>query len=101
MPTRASWSGRCGCGCGCDWRARRGGWRSGPGRRVLVRAEGEGRQVRRTGPNSNRCSGGNAKDEYLTIKNYSRTTTVNLKGYVVKDATGSKFTFTARPPHPG
>lgn len=52
------------------------------------------------GPDSNRCSGGNTEDEYLTIKNYSRTTTVNLKGYVVKDATGNTFTFTARPPHP-
>ncbi|GAA2253773.1 MULTISPECIES: lamin tail domain-containing protein [Streptomyces] len=47
------------------------------------------------GSDSNRCSGGNTKDEYLTIKNYSRSTTVNLKGYVVKDATGNKFTFTA------
>ncbi|MFJ7334222.1 lamin tail domain-containing protein [Streptomyces sp. NPDC101110] len=47
------------------------------------------------GSDSNRCSGGNTKDEYLTIKNYSRSTTVNLKGYVVKDAAGNKFTFTA------
>lgn len=47
------------------------------------------------GADSNRCSGGNTKDEYLTIKNYSRTATVDLQGYVVKDATGNKFTFTA------
>jgi hypothetical protein len=47
------------------------------------------------GSDSNRCSGGNTKDEYLTIKNYSRTATVNLKGYVVKDAAGNKFTFPA------
>ncbi|MER7174524.1 lamin tail domain-containing protein [Streptomyces mesophilus] len=46
------------------------------------------------GTDSNRCSGGNTKDEYLTIKNYSRSTTVNLKGYFVKDATGNRFTFT-------
>ncbi|MFF7736374.1 lamin tail domain-containing protein [Streptomyces sp. NPDC007984] len=47
------------------------------------------------GSDSNRCSGGNTAQEYLTIKNYSRSTTVNLKGYVVKDAAGNKFTFTA------
>ncbi|MFF3495497.1 lamin tail domain-containing protein [Streptomyces sp. NPDC002795] len=47
------------------------------------------------GPDSNRCSGGNTKNEYLTIKNYSRTATVNLKGYLVKDATGNRFKFTA------
>ncbi|MFH8499865.1 lamin tail domain-containing protein [Streptomyces coeruleorubidus] len=47
------------------------------------------------GSDSNRCSTGNTDEEYLTIKNYSRSTTVNLKGYVVKDATGNKFTFTA------
>ncbi|MEU6474310.1 lamin tail domain-containing protein [Streptomyces massasporeus] len=47
------------------------------------------------GSDSNRCSGGNTAEEYLTIKNYSRSTTVNLKGYVVKDAAGNKFTFTA------
>ncbi|WP_432079788.1 lamin tail domain-containing protein [Streptomyces sp. YPW6] len=45
------------------------------------------------GRDSNKCSGGNTKNEYLTIKNYSRTTTVNLKGYVVKDAAGNRFTF--------
>ncbi|EFL36908.1 secreted protein, partial [Streptomyces viridochromogenes DSM 40736] len=42
-----------------------------------------------------RCSTGNTDEEYLTIKNYSRSTTVNLKGYVVKDAAGNRFTFTA------
>jgi hypothetical protein len=47
------------------------------------------------GSDSNRCSGGNTAEEYLTIKNYSRSTTVNLKGYVVKDGAGNKFTFTA------
>ncbi|WP_327742809.1 lamin tail domain-containing protein [Streptomyces europaeiscabiei] len=47
------------------------------------------------GTDSNRCSGGNTKNEYLTIKNYSRTATVNLKGYVVKDAAGTPFTFPA------
>jgi hypothetical protein len=47
------------------------------------------------GSDSNRCSTGNTDEEYLTIKNYSRSTTVNLKGYVVKDAAGNQFTFTA------
>ena len=47
------------------------------------------------GSDSNRCSTGNTDEEYLTIENYSRSTTVNLKGYVVKDAAGNKFTFTA------
>ncbi|MER5944553.1 lamin tail domain-containing protein [Streptomyces sp. NPDC001904] len=46
------------------------------------------------GRDDNRCSGGNTYKEYVTIKNYSRTATVNLKGYVVKDKTGNKFTFT-------
>ncbi|WP_327304890.1 lamin tail domain-containing protein [Streptomyces sp. NBC_01298] len=46
------------------------------------------------GSDSNSCSTGNTRDEYLTIKNYSTTATVNLKGYVVKDATGNSFTFT-------
>ncbi|MEU5181752.1 lamin tail domain-containing protein [Streptomyces longwoodensis] len=55
----------------------------------------KGVQYDAPGPDSNRCSGGNTKDEYLTIKNYSRTATVDLKGYVVKDATGNRFTFTA------
>ncbi|MDQ0578099.1 hypothetical protein QF030_000277 [Streptomyces rishiriensis] len=51
----------------------------------------KGVQYDAPGSDSNRCSGGNTKDEYLTIKNYSRTATVDLKGYVVKDATGNKF----------
>ncbi|MET9132820.1 lamin tail domain-containing protein [Streptomyces antibioticus] len=55
----------------------------------------KGVQYDAPGADSNRCSGGNTKNEYLTIKNYSRTATVNLKGYVVKDATGNKFTFAA------
>ncbi|MCX4759475.1 lamin tail domain-containing protein [Streptomyces sp. NBC_01275] len=55
----------------------------------------KGVQYDAPGSDSNRCSGGNTKDEYLTIKNYSRTTTVNLRGYVVKDAAGNKFTFAA------
>ncbi|TQJ37760.1 lamin tail domain-containing protein (plasmid) [Streptomyces sp. NBC_00080] len=54
----------------------------------------KGVQYDAPGSDSNRCSGGNTKSEYLTIKNYSRTATVDLKGYVVKDATGNKFTFT-------
>lgn len=47
------------------------------------------------GRDSNSCSTGNTKAEYLTIKNYSSSKTVNLKGYVVKDAVGNRFTFTA------
>ena len=47
------------------------------------------------GGDSNSCSSGNTDEEYLTIKNYSSTKTVNLKGYVVKDATGNRFEFTA------
>ncbi|CAM5514501.1 hypothetical protein STENM223S_03170 [Streptomyces tendae] len=45
------------------------------------------------GRDSNECSGGNPKNEYLTIKKCSKTATVNLKGYKVKDATGNTFTF--------
>ncbi|MEV5609309.1 lamin tail domain-containing protein [Streptomyces sp. NPDC052225] len=44
--------------------------------------------------NDNRCSGGNTYKEYVTIKNYSGSATINLKGYKVKDATGNTFTFT-------
>jgi hypothetical protein len=55
----------------------------------------KGVQYDAPGRDSNSCSSGNSKNEYLTIKNYSAGTTVNLKGYVVKDATGNKFTFTA------
>ncbi|MFJ4712342.1 lamin tail domain-containing protein [Streptomyces sp. NPDC088785] len=46
------------------------------------------------GRDDNRCSGGNTSQEYVTIENYSRTASVNLKGYVVKDRTGNRFTFT-------
>ncbi|MEU9474861.1 lamin tail domain-containing protein [Streptomyces sp. NPDC048191] len=53
----------------------------------------KGVQYDAPGRDSNNCSTGNTRDEYLTIKNYSRTATVNLKGYVVKDATGNRFTF--------
>ncbi len=47
------------------------------------------------GRDSNSCSSGNTDEEYLTVKNYSSRSTINLKGYVVKDATGNRFTFTA------
>ncbi|KAF3470011.1 lamin tail domain-containing protein [Streptomyces sp. Tu 3180] len=47
------------------------------------------------GPDSNSCSTGNTDEEYLTVKNYSASATVNLKGYVVKDAAGNRFAFTA------
>ncbi|GGQ48703.1 hypothetical protein GCM10010279_67820 [Streptomyces mutabilis] len=46
----------------------------------------KGVQYDAPGRDSNKCSGGNTKNEYLTIKNYSKTATVNLKGYKVKDA---------------
>ncbi|MFC9733757.1 lamin tail domain-containing protein [Streptomyces roseolus] len=45
------------------------------------------------GRDSNSCTTGNTKAEYVTIKNFSRTATVNLKGYVVKDAVGNSHTF--------
>jgi hypothetical protein len=47
------------------------------------------------GSDSNKCSTGNTDEEYLTIKNYSSTKTVNLKGYLVEDAAGNYFEFTA------
>lgn len=47
------------------------------------------------GRDSNSCSSGNTDEEYLTVKNYSSSKTVNLKGYVVKDAAGNRFAFTA------
>ncbi|MFC9928187.1 lamin tail domain-containing protein [Streptomyces sp. NPDC127190] len=53
----------------------------------------KGVQYDAPGRDSNSCRTGNTRDEYLTIKNYSRSTTVNLKGYVVKDAAGNRFTF--------
>ncbi|MFF7640661.1 lamin tail domain-containing protein [Streptomyces canus] len=54
----------------------------------------KGVQYDAPGRDSNNCTTGNTDEEYLTIKNYSSSATVNLKGYVVKDATGNKFTFT-------
>jgi hypothetical protein len=47
------------------------------------------------GRDSNNCTTGNTDEEFLTIKNYSSSATVNLKGYVVKDAAGNRFAFTA------
>lgn len=47
------------------------------------------------GRDSNSCTSGNTTQEYLTVKNYSKTATINLKNYVVKDATGNRFKFTA------
>jgi hypothetical protein len=55
----------------------------------------KGVQYDAPGRDSNNCATGNTDEEYLTIKNYSKTATVNLKGYVVKDAAGNRFTFTA------
>ncbi|WP_333775808.1 lamin tail domain-containing protein [Streptomyces sp. IBSBF 3136] len=55
----------------------------------------KGVQYDAPGRDSNSCATGNSRSEYLTIKNYSRTAKVNLKGYVVKDATGNRFTFPA------
>ncbi|WP_030165891.1 lamin tail domain-containing protein [Streptomyces sp. NRRL S-813] len=55
----------------------------------------KGIQYDAPGRDSNSCSTGNTKSEYLTIKNYSRSTTVNLKGYVVKDAAGNTYRFSA------
>ncbi|MEV6326195.1 lamin tail domain-containing protein [Streptomyces sp. NPDC051909] len=53
----------------------------------------KGVQYDAPGRDDNRCSGGNTAAEYVTIKNYSRTATVNLKGYVVKDAVGNTYVF--------
>lgn len=47
------------------------------------------------GRDSDSCSSGNTREEYLTIKNYSSSATINLKGYLVKDAAGNRFAFTA------
>ncbi|MGW3402566.1 lamin tail domain-containing protein [Streptomyces zhihengii] len=47
------------------------------------------------GRDSNSCATGNTRDEYVTIKNFSRSTTVNLRGYTVKDAAGNRHTFTS------
>ncbi len=54
----------------------------------------KGVQYDAPGRDSNSCTKGNTKSEYLTIKNYSRSK-VNLKGYVVKDAAGNRFRFSA------
>ncbi|HEY9374813.1 lamin tail domain-containing protein [Streptomyces sp.] len=55
----------------------------------------KGIQYDAPGTDDNRCIGGNTKNEYLTIKNYSSRTTVNLRGYLVVDAAGNRYTFTA------
>lgn len=55
----------------------------------------KGIQYDAPGSDSNNCRTGNTKAEYLTIKNYSSGTKVNLKGYVVKDKAGNRFTFPA------
>ncbi|MGW6906298.1 lamin tail domain-containing protein [Streptomyces sp. NPDC054940] len=56
----------------------------------------KGIQYDAPGSDSNNCSTGNTDEEYLTIKNYSSGTTVNLKGYVVRDASRTnKFVFPA------
>ncbi|WP_413760227.1 lamin tail domain-containing protein [Streptomyces sp. MMBL 11-3] len=47
------------------------------------------------GSDSNSCASGNTDEEYLTIKNYSSSATINLKNYLVKDKTGNRFLFTA------
>ncbi|MFJ9849599.1 lamin tail domain-containing protein [Streptomyces sp. NPDC101150] len=54
----------------------------------------KGAQYDAPGRDSNSCSTGNTDEEYVTIRNYSRSTTVNLKGYAVRDAAGNRFTFT-------
>ncbi|WUK97632.1 lamin tail domain-containing protein [Streptomyces sp. NBC_00356] len=46
------------------------------------------------GKDDNRRYGGNTYKEYVKIKNFSRSSTVNLKGYVVKDAAGHSYKFT-------
>ncbi|MCK1822787.1 lamin tail domain-containing protein [Streptomyces sp. XM83C] len=53
----------------------------------------KGVQYDAPGRDSNKCSGGNTRNEYLTIKNYSKKTKVNLKGYKVRDAVGNTFVF--------
>ncbi|WP_110945427.1 lamin tail domain-containing protein [Streptomyces avicenniae] len=54
----------------------------------------KGVQYDAPGRDSNSCSSGNTDEEFLVITNFSRTATVNLRGYVVKDAAGNRFTFT-------
>ncbi|MFR9725664.1 lamin tail domain-containing protein [Streptomyces sp. MS19] len=46
------------------------------------------------GRDDNSCSSGNTDEEFLVITNFSRSTTVNLRGYVVKDAAGNRFVLT-------
>ncbi|MDX3239382.1 lamin tail domain-containing protein [Streptomyces sp. ME03-5709C] len=46
------------------------------------------------GRDSNSCITGNTRAEYVTVKNYSKSATVNLRGYFIKDAAGNRFTFT-------
>jgi hypothetical protein len=55
----------------------------------------KGIQYDAPGRDSNSCTTGNTRAEYLTLKNYSSTATVNLKGYKVRDAAGNTFTFPA------
>ncbi|MFD6415799.1 lamin tail domain-containing protein [Streptomyces sp. NPDC060194] len=55
----------------------------------------KGVQYDAPGTDRNSCSSGNTSEEYLNIRNFSRTATVNLRGYVVRDAAGNRFTFTA------
>src|SRR5690242_4880898 len=59
----------------------------------------KGAQYDAPGRDSNSFSTGNTKSEYLTIKNYSHSTTVNLKDYVVKDAAGNTYRFSANHYH--
>ena len=47
------------------------------------------------GRDSNSCSSGNTDEEYVTLKNYSSSATINVKNYVIKDAAGNRFAFTA------
>ncbi|MFD6742074.1 lamin tail domain-containing protein [Streptomyces anthocyanicus] len=53
----------------------------------------KGMQYDAPGRGPNKYSGGNTKNKYLTIKNYSKTAAVNLKDYTVKDAAGNTCTF--------
>ncbi|CAL9351137.1 lamin tail domain-containing protein [Streptomyces sp. enrichment culture] len=53
----------------------------------------KGIQYDAPGRDSNNCTTGNTRAEYLTLKNYSSTATVNLRGYKVRDAAGNTFTF--------
>ncbi|MFF5444167.1 lamin tail domain-containing protein [Streptomyces sp. NPDC012888] len=46
------------------------------------------------GRDYNSCTSGNTSAEYVVIANYSGST-VNLRGYTVRDAVGNGYTFTA------